>query len=175
MLLPVRKRNFGLETFQKGPGKEKMSNVIKYFLFLVLLSHFFSTCLAASGETIGWHSYNTGMEQSTKEQKKVFLHFFATWCSACKEMKSRTFQDPQIINYLNQHYIPIIIDSDKNKELAKKYRVRGLPTTWFLTHDKKRISGLPGFIEPKRMLRILKYIATDSYRKMPFNEFKKAN
>jgi len=88
-------------------------------------------------------------------------------------MKEETFSQSAVVDFLNQHYVAVRVNSDKNRELAKKYFVRGLPASWFVSEKGTKISSIPGYVEPKIMLYVLKFIHSDSYQKMNLNEFVK--
>ena len=45
----------------------------------------------ALGQEIQWHTYNDGMARGKFENKRVFIHFWAEWCAACKTMEKDTF------------------------------------------------------------------------------------
>jgi len=120
---------------------------------------------------IAWHSYEEGLSLGKSQNKKVFLNFYADWCHYCKTMDSQTFTDANVIDFVNQNFVAIRVDSDKNKKLAANYNVRGLPMSLFLTENGDSIGGQPGFIPAQDMLSLLKYISTDSYKKMNFKTF----
>jgi thioredoxin-related protein len=86
-------------------------------------------------------------------------------------MEKETFQDPTVIAYVNRNFIPISVNSDKEQKIAAKYNVRGLPSTWFISENGDKIGNRPGFIASDEMLKILKYIGTDSYLSMSFKSF----
>ena len=116
----------------------------------------------AAADTIEWHTYEAGMARSKAETKKVFLHFYADWCTFCVEMDRKTFKDPAVIATLNRNFIPIRVDSDRNKEIATLFRVKGLPDSWFMDEAGAPIGHRPGFIPPEQLLAILKVIMTGS-------------
>lgn len=123
--------------------------------------------------TIDWQEYVQGMELAKTQDKPVFLYFHADWCTYCKKLKKTTFQDKAVLNYLKDNFISITVDTDKKKEIAAQWSVRGLPTLWFLKPDNSKISSIPGYIDAKHFLNILKFIHTASYDKMSFKEFVK--
>jgi thioredoxin-related protein len=120
---------------------------------------------------IQWLSYAEGRQRGEAENKKVFLVFNADWCRYCLQMEKETFQDPTVIAYVNRNFVPISVNSDKEQKIADKYNVRGLPSTWFISENGDRIGNRPGYIASDEMLKILKYIGTDSYRSMSFKAF----
>jgi thioredoxin-related protein len=107
---------------------------------------------------IEWHSYDDGMARGKFEKKKVFLHFTASWCYYCGIMEKETFKDPTIISSLNENFIPIKVDYDRETKTSDFYRVRGLPDTIFIAEDGQIIGRRPGYIPPELLKRILKSI-----------------
>lgn len=142
------------------------------FLVLIVLTVASEAVQAGSGD-IQWLSYAEGRQRGEAEQKKVFLVFQADWCRYCHQMEKETFSDSAVIAYVNRNFVPISVNSDKEGEIAAKYNVRGLPSTWFLSEKGERIGNRPGYITRKEMLTILKYIGSDSYLTMSFKDFKK--
>ena len=129
-----------------------------------------SAALASDGG-IQWLSYTEGRQRGEAENKKVFLVFHADWCRYCLQMEKETFQNPTVIAYVNRNFVPISVNSDKEQEISAKYNVRGLPSTWFISGKGDRIGNRPGYIASDEMLKILKYIGTDSYLSMSFKDF----
>lgn len=127
----------------------------------------------AVGGGIEWLSYAEGRERGNSENKKVFLVFDADWCKYCLKMEKETFQNPTVIAYVNRNFVPIKVNSDREQSIARKYNVRGLPSTWFLSENGDRIGNRPGYIPADEMLQVLKFIGTDSYRSMSFQAFVK--
>ena len=129
----------------------------------------FSTTSAS--DEIKWHSYNQGLALAKQEEKKIFVHFYADWCAYCKKMENETLKNSAVIDYLNQNFIPVRVNSDKDRDLARNYYIRGLPSTWFVSETGEKISSLPGYISAEMLLNALKFIHTDSYKKMSFKDF----
>jgi thioredoxin-related protein len=135
--------------------KVKLSVLIGFLLLGLGLE---SRCFAS--EKIDWHTYETGMARSRFEKKKVFLFFRADWCQFCGEMERKTFKDPVVIASLNRDFIPIWVDSDREKAVTSLFRVNGLPDSWFLAENGEVIGHRPGFIPADQMMKILTVITT---------------
>lgn len=120
---------------------------------------------------IDWKGYLQGLEVAKDAKKPVFLYFHAEWCTYCKKLKQTTFKNSAVLEYLKNNFISIKVDTDKKRELAKQWNVKGLPTLWFLESDNSKISSIPGYVDEKHFLSILKYIHTKSYDEMSFPEF----
>lgn len=115
----------------------------------------------AASDTIDWHTYESGMARSRFEKKKVFVYFYADWCTYCAEMERKTFKDQAVIATLNRNFIPIRVDSDREKAAASLFRVKGLPDSWFLSENGEVIGHRPGFIPPDQMVKILTVVMSD--------------
>ncbi len=151
------------------------SKAIILLAAIICFFTYFSPETDASEGGINWYSYEEGMAAGKKMNKKVFLVFHADWCRYCKIMEKETFQDPAVIAYLNRNFISVSVNSDKEKNIAVKFNVRGLPSTWFISENGDRIGNRPGYISAKEMINILKYLGTDSYQNMTFKAFMKDN
>jgi thioredoxin-related protein len=148
----------------------KLKNIYVFFLAFVFLSITMS-CNKGSSEEILWQPYKEGMDIGKKENKKIFIHFWASWCGYCTKMAKETFNDPQVVSYLNKHFITVKINSDNQKDIAAAYNVRGLPDNWFISENGEQIGNLPGYVPPDKLYLILQYIYTNSYKTMDFNQF----
>jgi thioredoxin-related protein len=122
---------------------------------------------------IDFQAYAAGMALAKAENKPVFLYFQADWCTYCTKLKETTFKDPAVLGYLTDNFTSISVNTDMEKELADAWKIRGLPTLWFLKSDGSKIDSVPGYVDPQQFLRILKYIHTKSYDQMSFHEFMK--
>jgi len=143
---------------------------------LTIMLTLFTGAVHASGiqtgdDGIQWVTYAEGRQRGEAENKKVFLVFNADWCRYCLQMEKETFQNPTVIAYVNRNFVPISVNSDREQDIAAKYSVRGLPSTWFISEKGDRIGNRPGYIAVDEMLKILKYIGSDSYLTMSFKAF----
>jgi thioredoxin-related protein len=142
-------------------------------MFILLTGPAEVAATRAAGGGIQWVPYAEGRQRGKTEHKKVFMVFKADWCHYCILMEKETFQNPTVIAYVNRHFVPIEVNTDKRRDLAAKFNVRGLPSTMFISGTGKTIGGRPGYIPADEMLRILKYIDTDSYLTMSYQAFVK--
>jgi thiol:disulfide interchange protein len=121
-----------------------------------LSTGFFADTPAAGGIT--WRSYEEGLVVTKAEKKKVFLHFYADWCVYCGKMAKETFQNSAVVSFLNNNFIAVRVNTDKEPDTAMRYGVTGLPSTWFLTRMGEAIGAVPGFIPPDTLLTMLKEV-----------------
>ena len=89
-------------------------------------------------------------------------------------MEAESFTHPEISDYLTKHFVLIRVDMDREKKTASSYFVRALPTSWFLEPDGSKITSIPGYTYPNLFLSVLKYVTSESYRKMTLQEYIKS-
>lgn len=130
---------------------------------------------AEATANVQWLSYSEGMETLQSGENLGFLHFYTDWCGFCKKMEEETFSVKEISDYLNQNFIPIKVDAEAQKDLARQYGANQYPANIFLSPDGDVIAGRPGYVPAAQMIDILKYIHTKSFETMTFMEFMNRN
>ena len=78
---------------------------------------------------------------------------------------------PKVRCYLSDHFIPVRVDFDREKEIVRQYDVQGIPNIWFLDSQGKKLKNLNGFVPEKVTLSVLKYMNEDAFRNVSFSEF----
>jgi len=134
--------------------------IIRVGLLALVLTGFMAGFMhnPVSAKEIAWQSFAEGMARGKSENKKIFLHFYANWCGACKIMENKTFRNAAVIAYINENFIPIKVNADREPETSRMFRIRALPDNWFLAQDGKPIGHQPGFIPPEKLSGILKLL-----------------
>lgn len=112
--------------------------------------------LNAENDSIRWQSYSSGMKIARAQNIPIFLHFYADWCRYCVKMAKETFQENTIIEYLNSNFVSIKVNIDKQRQLANKYQVRGLPTTFVIDSKGERMGPIPGYLSKEELLGMLR-------------------
>jgi len=143
----------------------------KFAKFIMCLSVFFLLSTSGWAGRVDWLAYQQGIEKAKVAKKPIFLNFYANWCGYCRKMENETFADRTVANILQDSFVPIRLNSDKQPRISASYGVRGLPFFWFLTAKAERIAALPGYIPKNMFIKYLKFIESSSYKKMDFQQF----
>jgi thioredoxin-related protein len=145
-----------------------MKRAILIIALTLFLFPFSAVC-----KTIDWQTYEPGIQKAEKQNKKVYLYFRTDWCKYCKKMDVTTFKNPNVIRFLNEHFIAIMVDGDREKKVNKAFRVTGYPDNRFLDENRKEVFRLQGFQEPGPFLFFLEYVESGAYKTMtPMEYFK---
>lgn len=85
------------------------------------------------------------------EQKTLLLEFFSPECVGCKQMEAVTFADPQVINFISDHVIPVRIPVSSVTQ-ATDFRVSWTPTLITLDLYGREHQRTVGFLPPADMI-----------------------
>ncbi len=143
---------------------------------------------------IQWLTFEEAMEQHEKEPKKILIDLYTDWCGWCKQMDNTTFNDPVIINYINENYIPVKFNAEQKESIdfqGKTYEFikqgrRGYhdlavaltngqlsyPTYVFMNENLEVIQPLPGYHDEFQFELIINYFGGDFYKNTPWKKFK---
>ena len=144
-------------------------NWLCLIIFFALI--FAASSVLALNTEINWQSYQSGMKKIADENKKGFIHFYTEWCTYCKLMNQKTFANDAVIAYLNENFVPIRVDAEEQRDVAKKYGVSKFPNNGFIAEDQSEIGKRPGFIPADMLLKMLEYIDSESFKAMSFKDF----
>jgi len=129
-------------------------------LFVIFVIFVVVVFLFQSKSSINWiEDYEAGMELSRQKDKPVLLAFFKSNTRFCVLMTQNTYNNPDVIKYVESNFIPILIDVDKHPEIAKQYEVGYYPTHCIKYPDSSEILGSHyGYDVPESFIRKLKNI-----------------
>ena len=142
------------------------------FLSITLVIPIQAAASSKDDVKINWSSY-ADAQKTSNNGRKYFIYFYSEGCGYCKMLESKTFSNEAVADYINAHYTPVRVNAGKEMNLASRFGIRGVPDLRFLTPEGDSIARWPGFIESGRLLILLRYIGTDSYKNMNFSDFVK--
>lgn len=97
---------------------------IKQTYILLTIGLFALSNLNAQKQEINWISFEQLEDSLNMQPKKVFITFYADWCSYCKKMDQVAFKDEKVISLLNKDYYAVKMDSESRDTIVfegKKY------------------------------------------------------
>jgi thioredoxin:protein disulfide reductase len=83
-------------------------------------------------QTTWYTDYEKAVSDAQAENKKLFLDFWAPYCSLCKLIASTTLKEPAIAKVLAENYIVVSINGNDAqlepfKTLKERYAIQGFP------------------------------------------------
>ena len=143
---------------------------------------------------IHWVSFEEVQVLMKESPKKIIVDVYTDWCGPCKLMMKNTFTNPKIIEYINENYYAVKWNAecadtirfngktytnpgynpnrkgrnsthDLTKAIAAVNGRLAYPTTLYIDEEWNFITGIQGYLEPKKIEPILHFIHTKEYAK----------
>ncbi|GAA0446937.1 thioredoxin domain-containing protein [Lentibacillus halophilus] len=136
-----------------------MANRLQYEKSPYLLQH--------KDNPVDWHPWGEeAFAKAKRENKPIFLSIGYSTCHWCHVLAHESFEDKDVADYLNEHYVSIKVDREERPDIDSVYMKvcqmmtgqGGWPLSIFMTPDKvpfyagtyfPRVSkyGMPGFMD----------------------------
>jgi len=100
-------------------------------------------------------TYQEALSASKLSDTPVLLIFSADWCHYCQDMKKTTFKDADVIKEM-ANFVVYEVNVDKEKAIAAKYAIRGMPTYKIVNANESVIAETSGFKKPKDFINWLR-------------------
>jgi hypothetical protein len=98
--------------------------------------------------------YHAGIELAKQQNKPALLCFFKQGTRFSSDMWQDVYSRSDVKKYVEANFIPILIDVDKQPELAKRYNVTYYPTHYVENPNTNQIDG--PFIGAYRLFEFIK-------------------
>jgi thioredoxin-related protein len=144
---------------------------------VLLLLSFMGTLRAEDKSKLQWLSFEKGLAEAKKTNKKMLVDVYTNWCGWCKRMDADTYSNSDVSSYLKEKYVVVKMNAESaskqytEQELAGQFGVTGYPTTLFFTSDGRAITAVPGYAPAADFKTILSYIAEDRYLDTKFEDY----
>src|SRR5713101_8220986 len=105
---------------------------------------------SAMHQPIQWNEWGEeAFAAAKRENKPILLDIGAVWCHWCHVMDRESYDDPEVAQIVNQHFIAVKVDRDERPDIDSRYQLAvssisgqgGWPLTAFLTPDGKPFYG----------------------------------
>lgn len=97
------------------------------------------------------YNYDDGLDTAKVDGTLVLIEFYADWCGRCQDLELETWNNHEIIQYVNTKFTCIKIDVDVNSTLRNEFQVTSLPTVVFLTSSGVEV-GRVGYVSSSDFL-----------------------
>jgi thioredoxin-related protein len=98
--------------------------------------------------------YKETLSLAEIENKKIFLLFVSDTCHWCDSQKKVLLKD-SVLDSL-ENYIILQVDSERNPEIARKYRVRSIPTSFIIDSKEKIYKKNVGYLSEEKLINWIK-------------------
>ena len=142
-------------------------------------------------QKINWLTIEEVAVKMKSDPKPILMDIYTNWCYWCKVMDKKTYNNKEVISYINQHFYAVKLNAETKQPVlwdntTYKYdegnkvndfalfATQGqlaFPNTVIFPQTEKIPAAIPGFMEPKEMEIILKYFGEGYYKTQNFNQY----
>jgi len=101
------------------------------------------------------HEFNEALQKAKQMDKEIMMMYSAVWCPECNYMKDVVFKDKEVVDYLQDRYIILTLDIQKDK-LPDGFDYTGIPTFFFIDKNGKQKHKIIGGNKASKFLKQLK-------------------
>jgi thioredoxin-related protein len=103
---------------------------------------------ALTAQEVEWrHDYAAARREAREKQRPIVATFGTLSCVWCKRLEALTFRDPGVIKQLNEQFIPLKIDAEREPELVQTLQIQKYPTLVLAAPDGTILESHEGFVE----------------------------
>ena len=131
-------------------------------LTIVLIAGLSIVVCASSNDSVSGlnisDNYDSALKDAKAQNKTVMVIFDQDSCSYCDQFKQETLSNSKVQEKLNSGFVPVVIDINKDYDLACKYKVLATPTVVFLDANENEIHRIDGYVDANGFLDEIKGI-----------------
>ncbi|QZP37556.1 DUF255 domain-containing protein [Halobaculum magnesiiphilum] len=91
---------------------------------------------------VEWREWGAdAFAEAERTGRPVLLFLTATWCDDCHRMLVETFGEPRIAANVNDGFVPVKVDVDREPRVRERYNMGGFPSTVFTTPSGELLTG----------------------------------
>lgn len=79
------------------------------------------------------------------QNKPILIVFGAEWCGYCKKLEKQTLGAPEVASFINDSFVPVHLDLDKERRVGEILEVTSLPCTIVLSSDAELLGRIEGY------------------------------
>src|SRR5262245_8719337 len=134
--------------------------------------------LAAAQEVQWRRDYSSARLEAEKKGLPLVLDFGTENCTYCKLLDRTTFLDPGVVKTMNEKFIPLKVDAERDPVLTQRCNVQLYPTLVLAAPDGKILGRVEGYRDAPRfhedLQRALASVTNPDWMLRDFREASKA-
>lgn len=133
----------------------------------------------ARADGVRWRGdYAKALKEAAETDRPLLLNLGTDNCFWCKQLDARTFKDAELVKLLNERFIPLKIDGERNGYLVKELKIQSYPTLVFAAADGTILGFREGFVEADKLqplaVRVLATAGVPDWMRTDLDEAVKA-
>jgi thioredoxin-like negative regulator of GroEL len=133
----------------------------------------------APAQSVPWRTdYNAARKEASEKGRPILLEFGTENCMWCRKLEASTLRDPNVAKLLNEQFVSLKVDADRESTLTQMLRITQYPTLVVAGPDGKIIGVLEGYQEAgplaEQLQRVSAYYAVPEWMVRDYQEAARA-
>ncbi len=123
---------------------------------VLVIGALLSTTAPATAQDVRWRTdYSAARREAKETGRPLLLDFGTEGCVWCRKLDATTFRDPKMVKLLNDRFIPVKIDANKEQRLTNALGIESFPTLVLASPDGKVIGRHVGYGDVAELTALL--------------------
>ncbi|HEV3384602.1 MAG TPA: DUF255 domain-containing protein [Gemmata sp.] len=123
---------------------------------VIVLASLASFANPAIAQDVAWRrDYAAARKEATETGKPLLMDFGTEACVWCRKLDASTFRDARIVKLLNERFIPVKIDANRDIRLTQALAIDSYPTIVLASSDGKVLGRHVGYADVSELNALL--------------------
>lgn len=167
-----------------------MNKILMFLAVVVSVSS-----VSAQKNKINWMSLEEALQAQSNQPRKIIMDVYTSWCGPCKMLDKNTFQNPDVVEFVNENYYAVKFNAEgkdaikykdqqfsnpefdpsrtgrnAQHELAQALRITAYPTIVFFNENGDTLLPVPGYKTPAQLELYLKLFYNNDHQNISSEE-----
>jgi thioredoxin-like negative regulator of GroEL len=101
------------------------------------------------------HDYAAARKEASETGKPLLMDFGTEACVWCRKLDATTFRDPRVVKLLNERFIPVKIDANREIRLTQALAIDSYPTIVLASAEGKILGRHVGYADYSELSTLL--------------------
>jgi len=126
------------------------------------------TANSLQAQEIHWrHDYAAARKEAAAAGKPLLLDFGTEACLWCRKLDATTFHDRAVVEAINENFVPLKIDGNRDERLTQAAGVQAFPTVVLVSAEGKIVARQEGYADVAKMMAMLRQVPAREVRESP--------
>ncbi|MDD5326958.1 MAG: DUF255 domain-containing protein [Phycisphaerae bacterium] len=127
----------------KPSSGKKQSRMLRIVILAFIVFIIFVFLTENKGDPTAWWNkdYYAGIKLAKQQHKPALICFFKQGTRFSSDMWQDVYSKTDVRKYVQANFVPILIDVDKQPEIAKRYNIEYYPTHYVECPDTNQTDG----------------------------------
>jgi thioredoxin-related protein len=164
-----------------GPIDRQEGRAVRTYCFvqirnLLAVAFLIVAAVPSAGQEIHWcRDYRTAWEEAHATGRPLLLDFGTESCFWCKKLDATTFRDPAIVETVNDGFVALHVDANREPVLVRTLRIKSFPTLVLAGPDGAVLGRVIGYTDAARFKqRLQEVLARIPASDQPLRDYQEA-